>query len=384
MEAVGKLELRSRQIDAIVSAIGADIAQQKYDGMALCVAHEGKIVMESYEGFATRDAGQTLVADNIFSVMSFTKPMTALANFQAIERGDISLTTRVCEVIPEFAANGKQRVTIAQLLSHTGGMPFVLPGLKPEDEGNLNATVAAACKIAPVNPPGSIVSYSAQVSYDVLGGVVQKLDRAGRTYKQIIEQDIFAPLEMRDSSIGAPVGVGSRRVPVRARNETEMNMRLAARDARLGSEAELPGGGAFSTLRDIHTFAEMLRNGGRLNGVDIVSPAMLDLATRNQTGDRPNNTLAAQRELRGWEPFPAFLGLGFFLRGTGLFPTPFGQLASPSTFGAIGAGSTVMWIDPQRDLSAVMLSSGLMDQVDSHLRFQRLSDMIHAALALRT
>ncbi|MGO4835822.1 serine hydrolase domain-containing protein, partial [Rhizobiaceae sp. 2RAB30] len=335
----GRLERLSDHVDD-------EIAAGLYDGMALSITVKGETVLRHVGGFADRSANIPLEDRHVFSVMSLTKPMTALAIFQAVERGAVSLTTRVCEVIPEFAQNGKQRITIAQLLSHTGGMPFTLPGLRPEDEGDLDATVAAACRIAPVNRPGDVVSYSAQVSYDVLGGIIQKLDPAGRRYADIIAEDIFEPLGMMDSSIGIRSDLADRRVPVVPCKETEINFRLAARDRRLGAGSQLPGGGAFSTLADIHRFAMMLANGGRLGGAVIVSPASLALATRNHTGDRPNNTLAAQMELRGWEPFPANLGLGFFIRGCGLHPTPFGQLASPETFGGIGAGSMVMGIDP--------------------------------------
>lgn len=368
------------RLERVKAAIRRDIEAQLYDGMALCVAHRGEIVLQDVTGFADRGANVALADDHVFSVMSLTKPMTAIAIFQAIERGDLSLSTRVCEVLPAFAQSGKQRVTIGQLLSHTGGMPFTLPGLPPDKEGDLDATVEAACRIAPVNRPGEVVSYSAQVSYDVLGGVIQSLDTTGRRYAEIIAEDILHPIGMTETAIGARDEFASRRVPVIARNETEMNLRLAARDRKLGPDSQLPGGGAFSTLADMARFAEMLRGAGRLGDAVVLSPASLAVATRNHTGERPNNTLAAQMELRGWEPFPANLGLGFFLRGTGIFPTPFGQLASAATFGGIGAGSIVMWIDPERDVTAVMLSAGLMDQVDSHLRFQRLSDMIHAAL----
>lgn len=377
---MGDMRFDLRRLEAVKAAVRRDIDGQLYDGFAVCIAYKGKVVLRDITGFAERSKNLELTDESVFSVMSLTKPMTALAVFQAIERGALALTTRVCEVLPDFAQNGKQRVTIAHLLSHTGGMPFTLPGLNPEDEGDLDATVAAACRIAPVNRPGDVVSYSAQVSYDVLGGVVQALDAGNRRYSEIIEQDILKPLGMSDSAIGIRDDLADRRVPVVARNETDMNLRLAARDRKLHRGSQLPGGGAFSTIDDMHRFVQMLRGNGTFDGATIVSPASLALARRNHTGDKPNNTLSAQMEMRGWEPFPANLGLGFFLRGTGIFPTPFGQLASAETFGGIGAGSIVMWIDPVRDVTAVMLSAGLMDQVDSHLRFQRLSDMIHASL----
>lgn len=373
--------LRAAQLERLGASITRDIDDALYDGMAVGIRVAGRTVFQASYGFADRRSGRRLGASDVFAVLSFTKAFTALGIFQAIERGALSLGTRVAEILPGFGTNGKQKVTIAQLLAHTGGMPFTLPGLSAELQGNLRATVELACQIAPVNPPGEVVSYSAQVSYDVLGRVIEVLDPQGRPYRQIIAEDIFQPLGMANSAIGAAPGLASLRVPIVARNETPMNLGLMARDAAMTEASELPGGGGYASLDDMLRFVAMLEAGGTLDGTHVVSPAALALATTNHTGLRPNNTLAAQREMRGLAPYPAYLGLGFFLRGEGLFPMPFGHLASAATFGCIGAGSMVFWCDPKRRLSAVFLSSGLMDQVDSHLRFQRLSDMVHAALS---
>ena len=82
----------------------------------------------------------------------------------------------------------------------------------------------------------------------------------------------------------------------------------------------------------------------------------------------------------GWDEFPAFLGLTFFLRGTGIFPHWFGNLNSPGTFGAVGAGSTVFWVDPERDLTFVCLTAGLLEETHNVDRFQRLSDLVSSAV----
>jgi len=85
-------------------------------------------------------------------------------------------------------------------------------------------------------------------------------------------------------------------------------------------------------------------------------------------------------EARGWDPFPAFLGLGFFLRGTGLFPMPFGATASSRTFGGLGAGSTMFWVDPERDLVFVCLTTGILEDSRNFERMARLSDLALAAI----
>ena len=148
----------------------------------------------------------------------------------------------------------------------------------------------------------------------------------------------------------------------------------------LGEDTEIPAGAYVSTAPDFHRFAEMLRRGGELDGVRILSPATVASVQANRTGDEPNTIWAYAEVMRGWEPFPANLGLGFFLRGEGAFPTPFGLLASPSTFGGFGAGSSVFWIDPVSDVTYAFLSSGLLEDSHSIERHMRLSDLVHAAV----
>jgi CubicO group peptidase (beta-lactamase class C family) len=132
-------------------------------------------------------------------------------------------------------------------------------------------------------------------------------------------------------------------------------------------------------VSDMLRFAEMLRRGGELEGERILSPATLALATRNWTGEKPNELTKARYEQRGWPPEPAYMGLGFALRGTAMCHHLFGTLASPGTFGNHGAGSTLYWIDPGRELSFVCLTAGVMDSLDNIERFQRLSDIAIAA-----
>ena len=107
----------------------------------------------------------------------------------------------------------------------------------------------------------------------------------------------------------------------------------------------------------------------------MLSPAMVAFATRVHTGTMVNTQWHFAREMKGWPAFPANLGLGFFIRGEGMIPTYFGHLSSPETFGAFGAGSTNMWVDPARDMIMVCLTTGILEETNSAARFQRLSDI---------
>jgi len=99
--------------------------------------------------------------------------------------------------------------------------------------------------------------------------------------------------------------------------------------------------GIASTVPDMFRFAEMFRQDGTLDGARILSPATLALARRNWTGEKPNELYAARGRERGWDPAPAYIGLGFSLRGTAMCRHMFGTLASPGTFGNYGAGTTL-------------------------------------------
>jgi CubicO group peptidase (beta-lactamase class C family) len=293
------------------------------------------------------------------------------------------LTTRVADIIPEFGCKGKQRVTVAQLLTHTAGMSAGVPPVPPDLMGNLEAVVAAVCQQGPESLPGQQVTYSALTAHAVLAEIVRRLDGGTRAFREILATEIFEPLGMRETSLGLRKDLVERRVPVVVRDQSEglfPPAMLEAFNFLLTEETEIPGGGAVSTAADIFRFAEALRLGGELDDARILSPAIIELATTNHTGLRPNSLWNYARELRGWDEFPAFLGLSFFLRGIGIFPTYFGTMASPGTFGAIGAGSTLFWVEPERDVTFVCLTAGLLEESHSVDRFQRLSDLVLAAV----
>jgi CubicO group peptidase (beta-lactamase class C family) len=315
--------------------------------------------------------------------MSIGKQLTVAAVFQRIERGDFTLTTPVAELFSEFGQRGKERITIAHLLTHTSGLPMMLPPMPLELSVNLDAVVQATAASLPEFRAGSRVSYCILVAHAVLAECVRRADGCRRPYRTILAEDLFRPLGMTDTTLGCPDTVRPRLAPVVARDRRPGlfdPVFLETLGAILGEDTEIPAGGYVTTAPDMHRFAEMLRRGGELDGVRILSPGTIESVQVNQTGDEPNTIWAYAEVLRGWESFPANLGLGFFLRGEGIFPTPFGHFASPATFGGFGAGSSAFWIDPASDVTYAFLSSGLMEDSYSVERHMRLSDLVHFAL----
>ncbi len=366
------------------AAITGDVDAGRYDGAALLVARHGKIVLHEAYGFADRAAGRRARTDDVYCVFSVTKTLTSGTVLQLVDRGELALTTAVADVIPEFGIKGKQRITVAQLLTHTGGMSAGMPpGLPMELAGNLEATVAAICNQPLEGLPGTVVNYSAVTAHAILAEVVRRRDGGRRRFRDVLRAELLEPLGMQDTALGMRPDLAPRRVPVVVRDrspglfDAEL---LEAFNDLVDAEAEIPAGGAYSTVADLFRWAEALRCGGKLGAARVLSPAILTLATTNHTGLRPNNLWNYARELRGWPDFPAYIGLSFFLRGSGIFPTHFGETASPGTFGGIGAGSALFWVDPARDLTFVCLTAGLIEESRSFERFQRLSDLVLASV----
>jgi CubicO group peptidase (beta-lactamase class C family) len=377
------LGLDAERLERLKRTIEADVAAERYDGAVALVARRGQIAFHEAIGYAERASSRAARTDDVFCLFSVTKTFTAAAVLARVDRGEIRLTTPVADVIPEFGVKGKQRVTVAQLLTHTGGMSAELPPVPPDRLGDLGTVAAAVCQQPLTAAPGCLVSYSPIGAHAVLGELVRRLDGGSRPFRDILSEELFVPLGMKETALGVRADLASRRVPVVVRDRSPglfVPELLESMNLLLGETTEIPGGGAVSTAYDIFRWAETLRRGGELDGARILSPLLLDLATRNHTGTEPNHLFDYARELRGWDEFPAFLGLGFFLRGEGIFPMPFGLAASPRTFGGLGAGSTMFWADPERELVFVCLTAGLLEESRNLDRLQRLSDLVFSAV----
>lgn len=382
---MGKREtgMDSERLRRIGEAIAGDVEAERYDGAVVLVGRRGQVVLHEGIGFAERASERPASIEDVFHLFSITKTFTALAVLQCVDRGSLQLHTPVAEVIPEFGNRGKQRITVAQLLTHTAGMPADLPPINPAQLGDTTAVALGVAEQPLQATPGGSVSYSPIGAFAVLGEIVLRLDGGARPFRQILAEDLFAPLGMKETSLTLRADLADRRAPVVVRDPTPGIIPPAALESinLMHSEAfEMPGGGALGTAHDLFRWGEALRLGGALDGSRILSSPLLELATRSHTGDQVNHIFDGMCEARGWEPFPAYLGLGFFLRGEGLFPMPFGATASAETFGGLGAGSTMFWVDPRRDVTFVCLTTGVMEDSRNFERMQRLSDLALAAV----
>ena len=367
----------------VPEAIAADVEAGRCDGAVVLVARHGEIVLHEAIGQADRAAGRPARLDDVYCTMSVGKQFTNTAVLQRVERGDIALTMPVTDVLPDYGQRGKARTTIGDLMIHRAGLPLGIPPLPPEILSSVENLAAFACTLLPLSAPGTRITYSAVIAHALLAEIVRRVDGGNRPFRRILADEVFDPLGMTDTCLGLRPDLAGRRVPVVVRDRTPGMLEpdgLEAMGAALGEDTEIPAGGFHSTAADVFRFAEAMRRGGELDGARVLGPAVLRLATSVQTGTEPNQLWEYAKAHRGWPDIPANLGYGFFVRGEGMFPMPFGTMASPGTFGGMGAGSSCFWVDPARDLVYVFFSAGLMEECVSTERHQRLSDMVFSAL----
>ncbi|MCC7420530.1 MAG: beta-lactamase family protein [Planctomycetaceae bacterium] len=320
------------------------------------------------------DAPASIRDDAIFLIASITKPIVAMGACLLIERGQLLLGERVHEFIPEFGGERKYATTIRHLLTHTSGLPDMLPNNRQLRAAGapLHAFVEDTCDCEPAFAPGRGVQYQS-MGFALLGEIIARV--SGRSCPQFLREEIFEPLGMHDTALGAPEswfqGTSPRiaRVPeirVPADQTTAHDWNWNSRYWRmLGA----PWGGLLTTPADLGTFAALMLNRGRIGDRTLFSPATVDAAVRNQL-EPMRDVPEEDRRCKPW-------GLGWRLNWPA-HSENFGDLLSPHTYGHWGATGTVFWIDPEHQVWAVILTTQPMEPHGRYLA--RLSNAIAAAI----
>lgn len=383
MNAAEACQFDPDRLACLPAAILADVEAGRIDGAEVLVARGGRVVLHQAIGFAHRESGRAMDIGDVFMSMSVSKQFTNMTVLQAIERGDLAIDTPVAAVVPEFAEHDKGGITIGHLVTHTSGLPPVIMGDKSLNAADIGSVTAALSRAVPLCPPGERFMYSPVLAHGLLAEIVRRLDPHERRFSRILAEDVFAPLDMTDTVLGIPADVRPRYVPVVVRDRTPGLFPPGVLESsdRLKPDSEMPGGGCVITATDLFRFAECWRQLGKGPRASLLSPALSRFALVDRTGTLPNSLYDHAKAARGWTDVPSHMSYGFWLRGEGIYPTPFGHLASPGTFGGLGAGSHVFWVDPVSDVTFVLLSAGLLEDSASIERFRRLSDFVHCALA---
>ena len=323
---------RLAPVDAIVNNA---VAQGQTPGAVVLVGHQGKVIYR--KAFGNRSLEPTIepmTVDTVFDMASLTKVMATTGSImRMVQLGQIKLNDPVARYIPEFAQNGKQDVTIRQLLTHYSGLRPDLD-LKPEWTSQLEA-FRLACAEKLINPPGSTFLYS-DINFIVLGELVQKL--SNMMLNRYAETFIFEPFGMTNSKFLPPQSWFPRIAPTQKDERSGLMLRGVVHDPSARQMGGIAGhAGLFSTADDTAKFAQALLNGG----APVWSRLIVEKMTTPQ--QPPNMTV-----LRG---------LGWDIDSP--FSSNRGELLPVGSFGHTGFTGTSLWIDPTTDTYIVILTNAV-------------------------
>jgi len=375
---------RLRRLDAVLQQ---HVDDNRVAGLVALVLRDGKPIYERAFGWSDKEAGRRMSMDTVFRIASQTKALTSAAILMLMEEGTLSLSSPASLFIPAFAKTtvavsrdggsgtepARRQITIRDLLTHTAGISYgtdraiasqyEAKGLGPaagygwytadKDEGTCN-TMERLASLPFTAHPGEAYVYG--YNTDVLGCIVERA--SGMPLDQFITTRITRPLGMADTRFFLPSDQRARLAAVYA-STTDDRIERAPDNARgQGHYVEGPrrnfagGAGLVSTARDYARFLEMIRNGGALDGVRILSPRTVALMTTNQVGT-----------LRG----PNGLGFGLGFETVDRYGAK--GLAAVGSFGWGGAYGTTYHVDPDARLVMVLMLQLLPDRTDLRDRF---------------
>lgn len=373
----------AQALQRIIASVEGDIAQGLIFGATVLVARHGKIAL--HQSVGTVAPGRNAKNDDLYLSMSLAKSFAAALTLRAIDQGKFTLDTKVAEILPEFASGGKKNITIYQLLSHQAGIYSKLVPPAPHQATDIKSLEKMYQAVAsqPVEyVPGERVCYAPFAGHAVCAKILTTLDPKKRSFAQIAADELFHPLAMIDTRYGSAES-DPRRVDVSFTEKMTTPSSAATSQFlnQLASEgAEMPAGGAYTTAIDTFRFAETLRRGGSNDSYRLMSPAMVDYASRNHCGELTNDAWISYCVEHDLPQLRAnFSLLGGYSRGEGHHMVATGQLASPKSFCAVGGGSTMWMVDPERELSVVFLSAGFIEGLAHFQRVSRINDLALAA-----
>eukprot|EP00913_Durusdinium_trenchii_P023304 g21882.t1 len=284
-------------VDAVRWQRMLDVAKQLCDddtipSLALCAGRADCVSDVHRFGRQKLNAPEAIRDDAIFLIASITKPIVATAALMLVERGELMLGDRVCDVIPEFGGAGRYGITLRHLLTHTSGLPDMLPEnaeLRAANEP-LSTFVKKTCGEEPAFPPGRGVRYQS-MGFALLGEIVARV--SGRSCPQFLREEIFLPLGMRDTELGTPdewyspgfSADGSAkvdRIPEIRLPEGQSPDDGWNWNSRYWRSLGAPWGGLLTTPTDLSHFARMMLAEGEWEGTRILSRAGVRTATCNQ------------------------------------------------------------------------------------------------------
>ncbi|HWC96219.1 MAG TPA: exo-beta-N-acetylmuramidase NamZ domain-containing protein [Candidatus Sulfopaludibacter sp.] len=319
-------------------AIREAIQQGRLPGAVLLIGHDGKVVYKkAYGNRAEYPRLEAMTEDTIFDVASLTKVIaTTTSLMKLFEVGKFRLNDKITDYLPEFQG-GKSDITIRNLLTHFSGLPPDVP-LVPVWSG-YETGMRLAYTDKPANPPGVRFVYS-DINFELLGELVHRL--TGQMLSDYSRQQVFLPLGMKETMFLPPAALLPRIAPTERVPKDGPALRGIVHDPTARYMGGVAGhAGLFSTADDLSRFAQMMLNGGELDGVRIVSPLTVRKFTEPQT---PVDQ-------------PILRGLGWDLDSP--YSTNRGELFPIGSYGHTGFTGTSVWIDPSTKSYVILLANSV-------------------------
>jgi CubicO group peptidase (beta-lactamase class C family) len=364
----------STRLQRIHEMVLHKVEARELSGAVTLVARKGRVVHFEAHGLMDIESNKPMTTDALFRLASSSKPVTAAAILILLEEGKLKLTDPVSKFIPEFAnarvqletpraaqpmsdrpAFGENRVqadreiTVLDLLTHTSGLGSggagdaeyqkVLKARAPTD--TLADFIPRLGPLALDFQPGTRWRYSGLAGFDTLGRIVEVL--SGMSFDQFLRTRLFEPLGMTDTGFNVPEKDAARLATVyrRTPNGLEKPPALLA----IGTKVYFSGaGGLVSTTADYFRFAQMLCNGGELNGKRILSPWTVALMMSNNVGELFKGQIGRPPN-----------GVGFGLGGEVVLSGVEARMRKPDgSYGWDGAYGTYWWVNRKEQMVAVI------------------------------
>ncbi len=327
--------IRFTSVDTVIEQA---IQDGTIPGAVLLIGHDGQVIYrKAYGARSLEPRREVMTLDTIFDVASLTKVVaTTTAVMQLMEQGKVRLNDPVAKYLPEFAQNGKEDITVRQLLTHYSGLEPSLD-LKTAWEGK-QAAYQMAWAETPQDPPGSKFSYS-DINFIVLGELVERVSE--ETLDEYATRHIFEPLKMTHTRFLPPEASRAgwiEKIAPTQYDENEHMLRGIVHDPTARRMGGVAGhAGLFSTADDLAKFAQALLNGG-----DGILSA-LSVGKMTQPEQPPSA--------------PVLRGFGWDIDSP--YSSNRGDLLPVGGYGHTGFTGTSIWIDPATETYIILLTNAV-------------------------